>query len=119
MDDEGQEARRTFGTVGGRLGHSALEAIEEAREAAEAGVVVGMMQFPMAGSALVKLIGVDVDGRCVYYTEVAEADAAKIREVLGATRESATARTLHDEGMPVTQALATAGILARQTAGDG
>ena len=111
-EDEDEGPRRSYGTIGGRHGHSAVEALEQAGLAAEHNAVAALIQFPlMPGGGLVKLVGFGVDGRCTFSTEVSEADALRIREVLG-LQESETAAVLAGDGMSLPDAAITASILS-------
>lgn len=81
-------AAGSYGTPGGRDGHSAIDAVAEAARLVADGRAGGLqvLQLAMPGTDQVKLIGSDGDGRHVYYTECSRADAERILDVFG-TRE--------------------------------
>lgn len=91
----------TLGTNGGRHGHSAIDALEQARTAAETGAVHHVLVIDLSPVLnMVKLFGRDEDGQVVFYTEASKADADRILAEFGDNRDvTTTAQALTDSGM--------------------
>lgn len=101
-------AARSYGTPGGRDGHSAIAALAEAERLLADGGAGGIqvLMMPMPATDQVKLIGTDNDGRHVYYTECSRDDAMRILDVFD-TREVTDELTTLAETLGFDRARAT------------
>lgn len=105
----------SYGTVGGRDGHSTLDAYRQAVAAAADGVVHHVIVLDFSALGWVRILGRDRDGQVTFHTECGPADLPELLAALDVGAElTDTVDVLTDGGLDFSDAAATAAELHRR-----
>jgi ABC-type Na+ efflux pump permease subunit len=93
--------------------HSAIEAVEKAKQAAES--VATVLVIPLIYNDQVKIVARSLDNEVVFYTECSGADAELILEILGVTESNQDitdlVNALQESNIEFHEAVTTAAII--------